>query len=248
MSVRDLASEGRYSNSPGDQEERCGGVAGQDEVAPNSGGVDLRDLFLSCTNVKQFWSTRDPKLKEYISSISGEVNYLTASWSQYASDVNRGDFGRQFAAPKPEESPTVQISEASGPRLTNQDLEDNSRQANTSILTIERNLDMCCFQGAFPVHMDWVMPASVYQDRRLTMPWPADSEETIVTQGVWPPMNTTGANSTDADQPEPRDAGESSDKEAAGTEWNPDVVDKLDAVQPRGSKGSGKRKRKGGSS
>ena len=208
------------------------------------GGVDLRDLFLSCTNVKQFWSTRDPKLKEYISSISGEVNYLTASWPQYASDVSRGVFGRQFAAPKPEEAPVVQIAEASGPRLTNQDLEDYSRQANTSILTIERNLDMCCFQGAFPVHMDWVMPAADYQDRRLKMPWPADSEETIVTQGVWPSMDTTDVSSTDADLPESNDADESSDKQIAGTEWNPDVVEKLDAVRPRGFKGNGK----GGSS
>lgn len=208
------------------------------------GGVDLRDLFLSCTNVKQFWSTRDPKLKEYISSISGEVNYLTASWSQFASDVGRGNFGRQFAAPKPEEAPVVQIAEASGPRLTNQDLEDYSRQANTSILTIERNQDMCCFQGAFPVHMDWVMPEGDYQERRLKTPWPADSEETIVTRGVWPEMKTNDVNALAAEQDQDHDA------EGAGpsveAEWTPDVVEKLDAVRPdrrkHSNKNNGKRK------
>ena len=94
------------------------------------------------------------------------------------------------------------------------------------------------------MHMDWVMPAADYQDRRLKMPWPADSEETIVTQGVWPSMDTTDVSSTDADLPESNDADESSDKQIAGTEWNPDVVEKLDAVRRRGFKGNGK----GGSS
>jgi hypothetical protein len=156
------------------------------------GGVDLRELFLSCTSVKQFWSARDPALKDHISKISGEVNYYSASWPQFKGRVRGGEIGRQFAASKPGERPYIQISESPGPRLASQDLEDHSRQPNTSILSIERNAGMCCFQGAFPVHMDWIMPESVYEKRKLELPWPEPSDETIVVEGIWPATNAEG--------------------------------------------------------
>lgn len=193
------------------------------------GGVNLRDLFLSCTSVKQFWSARDPGLRDYISKISGEVNYSSASWVQFKSRVNNGEIGRQFAAPKPEEEPYIQISESSGPRLTSQDLEDHSREPNTSIVTIERNAGMCCFQGAFPVHTDWVMSASDYEHRKLELPWPEATEETIVAKGIWPSMTSTW---------EPNEhcaaAEEETDTDhASQTEEVTDVVRKLDALKPR---------------
>ncbi len=184
------------------------------------GGVDLRELFLSCTSVKQFWSARDPALKDHISKISGEVNYYSASWQQFKGRVRGGEIGRQFAAPKPEEHPYIQISESPGPRLTSQDLEDHSRQTNTSIVSIERNAGMCCFQGAFPVHMDWIMPEAVYEQRKLELPWPAPSSETIVAEGVWPTMNDTSA----AD-------GENGANTTATDEES--VVSKLDALKRR---------------
>ena len=193
-------------------------------------GVDLRDLFLSCTSVKQFWSARDPGLRDYISKISGEVNYSSASWAQFKSRVNNGELGRQFAAPMPEEEPYIHISESSGPRLTSQDLEDHSREPNTSIVTIERNAGMCCFQGAFPLHTDWVMPASVYEHRKLELPWPEATEETIVAKGIWPSMKSTWEpNEGDADAEE-----EATDTDhASQTEEITDVVKKLDALKPR---------------
>lgn len=199
------------------------------------GGVDLRELFLSCTSVKQFWSARDPALKDHISKISGEVNYYSATWPQFKSRVRGGEIGRQFAASKPEERPYIQISESPGPRLTSQDLEDHSRQPNTSILSIERNAGMCCFQGAFPVHMDWIMPEAEYEQRKLELPWPEPSDETIVTSGIWPAMNGddqaddgTTANADDV----PSQRSQSADE--AGV-----VVNKLDGLKrrKRGKKG-----------
>ena len=46
------------------------------------GGIDLRDLVMSCTTIKQFWSAREPELRDYISKISGEVGYYDASWAR----------------------------------------------------------------------------------------------------------------------------------------------------------------------
>ena len=150
------------------------------------GGVDLRELVLSCTSIKQFWSARDPNQKDYISKISGEVGYYSASWDQFKHRVQNGEIGRQYAASHPGEQMYIRVSESVGPRLTSQDIEDYSRQPNTSILAIERNAGFSCFQGAFPVHMDWIMSEDAYRHRNLELGWPDDSEETITTQGVWP--------------------------------------------------------------
>lgn len=153
------------------------------------GGVDLRELVSNCTSIKQFWSARDPMLKDHISKISGEVLYYSASWEQKAGNVQQGDIGRQFATAKPDEPAVINIGEVTGPRLTSQDIEDHSRSGNVSIMSVERNAGLCCFQGAFPVHMDWIMSKEEYDRRNLAMGWPAPSEETIVTEGIWPKMS-----------------------------------------------------------
>ena len=150
------------------------------------GGVDLRELVMSCTSVKQFWSARDPNTKDYISKISGEVGYYTASWDQFKHRVQGGEIGRQFAASHPNEPMYIQVCEEVGPRLTSQDIEDHSREDNTSIVTIERNAGFSCFQGAFPVHMDWMMSREEYERRSKKIPWPAVSEETIEVESDWP--------------------------------------------------------------
>jgi hypothetical protein len=150
------------------------------------GGVDLRELVLSCTSIKQFWSARDPNLKDYISKISGEVGYYSASWDQFKHRIQRGEVGRQYAASHPNEPMYIQVSEQVGPRLTSQDIEDYSRQPNTSILAIERNAGFSCFQGAFPVHMDWIMSQDEHRYLNLELGWPEGSKETIQTEGVWP--------------------------------------------------------------
>ena len=98
----------------------------------------------------------------------------------------RGEIGRQFATSHPNEPMYIQVSEQVGPRLTSQDIEDHSREDNTSIVTIERNAGFSCFQGAFPVHMDWLMSKNEYQRRSKEIPWPAESDETIVVESDWP--------------------------------------------------------------
>ena len=196
------------------------------------GGVDLRDLVLSCTSVKQFWSARDPQLKDHISKISGEVNYYSASWMQFKHRVQNGEIGRQFAASKPDEDMYIQVAEAAGPRLTSQDIEDYSRQQNTCILSIERHAGLSCFQGAFPVHMDWVMSKREYDRRSMKMEWPELSDETIETKGVWPSMDST---STEAENSAP--GGESCTADASTSES--DVTDKLDELGRRFSRGKG---------
>ena len=188
------------------------------------GGVDLRELVLSCTSVKQFWSARDPGLKDHISKISGEVAYYSASWDQFKHRVRCGEVGRQYAASHPGEQMYIRISETVGPRLTSQDIEDYSRQPNTSILSIERNAGLSCFQGAFPVHMDWMMSEDEYRRRNLEVEWPAPSDETIVTKGVWPKKVDGGGQEVGADG---RDA------TSAEVETAQNTIDQLDRIQQR---------------
>ena len=188
------------------------------------GGVDLRELVLSCTSVKQFWSARDPGLKDHISKISGEVAYYSASWDQFKHRVRSGEVGRQYAASHPGEQMYIRISETVGPRLTSQDIEDYSRQPNTSILSIERNAGFSCFQGAFPVHMDWIMSEDEHRRRNLEVAWPDASDETIVTQGVWPTMD-----GGDDRQGEGHRRGASATKH----ETTENAIDKLDRIHPK---------------
>lgn len=176
------------------------------------GGVDLRELVLSCTSIKQFWSARDPNLKDYISKISGEVGYYSASWDQFKHRVQGGEVGRQYAASHPNEPMYIRVSEQVGPRLTSQDIEDYSRQPNTSILAIERNAGFSCFQGAFPVHMDWIMSEDEHRRRNLELGWPEGSEETIQTKGVWPkvaPSETASSGGPALDENESESLGQS---------------------------------------
>ena len=80
----------------------------------------------------------------------------------------------------------IHINEEVGPRLTSQDIDDYSRDRNVSIVAIERNAGFSCFQGAFPVRMDWPMTHAEYRRRNEEMPWPPKTDETIEVQTVWP--------------------------------------------------------------
>jgi len=151
------------------------------------GGVDLRDLVLNCTAVKQFWAARDPNTREYISKISGEVTNYNASWSQLKRRVLGGEIGRRFAAGTTEEPLMINISEQIGPRLTSQDIENYGREANTSIMAIHRNQGYSCYDGAFPVVTPWPMAKSEYLRRSHEIPWPEKTDETIVVKPDWDP-------------------------------------------------------------
>ena len=196
------------------------------------GGVDLRELVLNCTSVKQFWSARDPALKDHISKISGEVCYYSASWEQFKHRVLGGNVRRECAASHPGEPMYIRIDEGVGPRLTSQDIEDYSRQPNTSILSIERNAGFSCFQGAFPVHMDWMMSQDEYERRNLEVGWPEASDETIVTKGVWPKL----------DESAQQVAGPSrEDETATEDQTRPNTIDQLDRIERRKRRRNGKK-------
>ena len=148
------------------------------------GGVDLRQLVLNCTAVKQFWDARDPVTREYISSISGEVGYFNASWNQLKPRVMAGEFGREFAST--DNGPIqVQIKEEVGPRLSSQDIEDYGRDPNVSIVAIHRSQGLSAFQGAFPVVTDWAMSKREHEIRSHETPWPR-SKETMDVATAWP--------------------------------------------------------------
>jgi len=154
------------------------------QLAP-PGAVDLREIVLNCTAVKQFWAARDPRTRDYISEISGEVNYYKANWQQLKKRVLKREIGRQFAAGDPLEGITVSIAEEEGPRLTAQDIEQISRHPNMSIMAIHRNHGYSCYDGAFPVLTPWSLSKDEYDRRSSELPWPDDSDETLVTSPEW---------------------------------------------------------------
>ena len=63
------------------------------------GGVDVRELFMACTVIKQIFGARDPWLMQYISSTSGATKYFTQSYNVAAENLLAGAVGPQFASP-----------------------------------------------------------------------------------------------------------------------------------------------------
>ena len=58
------------------------------------GGVDLRDLVMQCTHIKQIFGARDPWLMDYISRTSGTTKYYRRGY-----DVSRGRRARRLRRP-----------------------------------------------------------------------------------------------------------------------------------------------------
>ena len=152
------------------------------------GGVDLRELVMNCTALKQYFSARDPVLQKYISGISGTVRYVDASWEQFAERVLNNEFGRQFAAGEIGDI-RVKISERLGPRLETEDLHDISRNLNQSIFAVDRASGYSRFHGAFPMHSDFPVAKHVHDQRREQLAWPEGGEETLQLNGLWPQDN-----------------------------------------------------------
>ncbi len=153
------------------------------------GGVDLRELVQNCTCIKLIFSTRDPHTKQYLSDISGEVGYYDATWTQFVPRVRQGNVGKHVAVYYGDELPLCQVRQEIGPRLTAEDINDLSRHPNRCAISIERNEGYSINLGAFPVHMDWVMPKSEYERRNNDIPWPAGGDATISIEPLWPQPN-----------------------------------------------------------
>lgn len=152
------------------------------------GGVDLRELVMNCTAVKQYFSARDPVLQKYISEIAGTVRYWDASWDQFKHRVIRGEVSRRYAA-GPIGDIRVRIRERLGSRLESEDLQDISRNLNQSVFAVGRSSGYSQFHGAFPMHSDFPVEKRVHNHRREELPWPESSEATVELAGYWPDEN-----------------------------------------------------------
>lgn len=148
------------------------------------GAVDLRELVMSCTTVKQYFSARDPFLKNYISESSGQVPYYTRSWDQLKDRALNDELGPEYAC-GPQSDMRISISETVGPRLTLEDIEDINRHPNQSVLMVERNSGYSCFHGAFPLQTDWPFTKEEHQRRNFELSWPESSEETLTVTTSW---------------------------------------------------------------
>ncbi len=150
------------------------------------GGVDLRELVMACTAVKQVFGARDPWLLKYISSTSGTTKYFRQSYNVSQRDLLSGYVGAQYACAERDGACRINIAEYTGPRLTFQDVLDAGRHPNLSLMWIDRSSALSLFQGWFPVQTDWPVPKQLH-DRNRREPWPAASEGTIEMSNIWPP-------------------------------------------------------------
>lgn len=149
-------------------------------------GVDLRELFMGCTAIKQIHSARDPWLQRYISDMSGRVKYFSQSYDQDANDVLAGLVGPRHTHPEQDGTRRVSIQEYLGPRLTTDDINDYSREENVSIVGIEHGKGLSQFYGWTPVYTDWPLSFQQYQYHNECVPWPVRSDATIEIDSDWP--------------------------------------------------------------
>jgi hypothetical protein len=148
--------------------------------------VDLRELVMGCTCVKQFFSARDPWLQDYISRMSGTTKYFSLDYELHPRDVRRGLVGLPHGFSL---YSGVTVQEKTGPKLTPQDIQDYSRQENLCIFAVEHAKGLTQVQGYFPMYVDWPTTESEYRRRRDQLVWPAASAATLEIQPDWPQPN-----------------------------------------------------------
>jgi hypothetical protein len=151
------------------------------------GGLDLRELVLSCTSIKQFFTARDLWLQDYISQMSGQTRYYTASYDNEPDDFLAGNVGPGFAAGTWNRPPMINIRESIGPRLMPHDIQAVSRDENTCLFSVDRGRGFSHFHGFFPMYVDWPIDKVEYDRRLNEMPWPAGAEHTLEIMPPWPP-------------------------------------------------------------
>ena len=149
------------------------------------GGVDLRELFLSCTAAKLVFAARDPWLQDYIVKTSGLTKYFSTSYEISSEGLLAGQIGPEYALVNGAGDCPVRITEYTGPRLNAQDIANASYDPNVCLAWIARRHGLSASQGWFPVTMTW--PISYEEHlRRIALPWPAPNEATIKITSDWP--------------------------------------------------------------
>jgi hypothetical protein len=152
------------------------------------GGIDLRELVMTCTVAKHVFGVRDPWLLQYISNTSGTTKYFRKSYDVAAQDVLNGTVGPQFTCQGGDGKFRINVHEYTGPRLTYQDILNFSRQPNVGLLWIDRVSGLSQFRGWFPIHTNWPVSQAAHR-RYRAQPWPGLGPETIDTRSIWPTEN-----------------------------------------------------------
>jgi hypothetical protein len=152
------------------------------------GGTDLRELVMACTCIKQIFSARDPWMQKYLAEVSGRARYASISYNQYAAEVAKGFLGLAYVEERLGAG-GVAVSEAVGPRLTAQDIQDINRNDNLCILGVERMRGYTCLQGYSPIRVDWLISEEEYGDRQKRQLWPAKTDDTLLITSPWPEPN-----------------------------------------------------------
>jgi hypothetical protein len=149
------------------------------------GGVDLRELVMQCTNIKQVFGCRDPWLLDYICRTSGTTKYYRRGYDVSRADVLTGCVDPAHACLDRDGQRRVRIQEYTGPRLSYQDILNASRHPNLSLMWINQPSGLCPFQGWFPLHTDWPVSRQIHESYE-NQPWPEMTESTIEVGGLWP--------------------------------------------------------------
>jgi len=152
------------------------------------GGVDLRELVMTCTVAKQVFGARDPWLLKYISSTSGTTRYFRQSYNVEAADAVAGAVGVHRTCKDRDGMARVNIAEYTGPRLTFQDVLDASQHPNLSLLWTARKEGLTQFEGWFPVYTDWPVSRKQHDDFRKKA-WPDHTDATVEMASIWPVEN-----------------------------------------------------------
>jgi len=192
------------------------------------GGVDLRELVMQCTQVKQIMGARDPWLLDYISHTSGATKYYRRGYDLAVADVLGGCVDPARTCADRDGERRVRVQEYTAPRLSRQDILSATADPNVSLMSIGHPTSLCPFQGWFPMYTDWPVPLETHQYYER-QPWPKTTKKTIETKLLWPEEVKTAE-----DHPAP-------DATPSETQESTETLDALwDDVQQKNSRGKKK--------
>lgn len=178
------------------------------------GGVDLRELVMQCTLIKQIFGVRDPWLMEYITRTAGTTKYYRRGYDVSSADALAGCIDPAYACLDHDNQRRVRIQEYTGPRLSNEDIMRVSRHPNLSLLLNGQPTRLCPFRGWFPLFTDWPIPMSLREEYERQA-WPKKTDATIETSRFRPANEVPESATTSQALPGPN---------------KKDVADALDAV------------------
>ena len=149
------------------------------------GGVDLRELFMTCTNIKRLFGVRDPWMLDHIARTSGTTKYYRSSYDVTPGHVLAGRVSPAYACRDHDDQRRIRIQEFTGPRQAYQDILNVSCHPNLSLLWIDHTSELCPFRGWFPMHTEWPVTKKMHGAYERE-PWPELNEATIDVGGLWP--------------------------------------------------------------